>query len=182
METELCKLANKYKNDKGPVYGRHNYTPIYYEMFKDKRESVKKVLELGIGYRTTKNMKFGYDRGSSLYMWRDFFPNAQIYGADIVPDIMFEEDHIKTFVCDERKEEDLLKLIEQTGSDIDLFVDDGSHRTEDQALTLKILRPIMRDAIYIIEDVSHFRNLRKRMPRYEYEFLSPQLVLVKYRQ
>ena len=93
-------------------------------------------------------------RGASLYMWRDFFPNAQIYGADIRPETMFEDERIRTYVCDERKKEDLEKLVENTGPDIDIFVDDGSHNLSDQIFACQTLMPLLKkDVIYIVEDV-----------------------------
>lgn len=42
--TELCELAYKYGTDKCPQI-KHFYTPYYYKLFKDRRLSVKKVLE-----------------------------------------------------------------------------------------------------------------------------------------
>src|SRR3989344_4404222 len=121
--TKLCKLGYKYGTDKCPQI-KHSYTPFYYELLKDKQQSVKKVLELGIG-RTRKNnhkpekvyelgVKQYLERGASLYMWRDFFPNAQIYGADFRPEVMFEDERIKTYLLDERKKKDLVKLIKKT--------------------------------------------------------------------
>lgn len=175
-ETPLCKLAFKYGSDKCPRL-RHNYTPFYYEMVKDKRESTKKVLEMGIGYYKRihevevfydKGLHRYYHKGASLKMWRDFFPNAQIYGADIRPEIIFEDERIKTFLCDETVEEDLVKLIANTGSDIDLFVDDGSHHLHDQIFACLTLMPLLKkDVIYVIEDVTHSRRLVRALGAYE---------------
>ena len=39
--------------------------------------------------------------GASLRVWRDYFPNAIIYGADIDKDILFAEERIKTFYIDQ---------------------------------------------------------------------------------
>ena len=36
-----------------------------------------------------------YRDGASLLMWRDYFPNAQVYGADIL-DIKVEGERIQT--------------------------------------------------------------------------------------
>ena len=46
-----------------------------------------------------------------------------VYGADISPKALFEDERIKTYLCNEKKEEDIKELVEQTGPDIDLFVD-----------------------------------------------------------
>jgi len=152
--TELCDIAFKYRTDKCPQI-RHSYTIFYYELLKDHRNSIKKVLEMGVGYRVGRGEpRPDHPIGRSLYMWRDFFPNAQIYGADIVTETVFKDGRIETFLCDETKKEDLAALIEKTGSDIDLFIDDGSHITEHQIFLCQNMMPLLKkDVIYIIEDV-----------------------------
>ena len=138
--TLLCDLAFKYGTDKCPQI-KHHYTEVYYEIFKDRRESVRKVVEIGI------------ETGASLRMWRDFFPNAMVYGADIVPESLFSEERIETFLCDQSVGEDLVRLVEKVGSDVDLFVDDGSHQPEHQVLTCLTVMPMLDDdVIYVIED------------------------------
>jgi len=155
---ELTELAVKYRTDKCPQIG-HSYSPFYYEKFKDIRYSVKKVLEIGVGYVDALDNSI-HRAGASLFMWRDFFPNAQIYGADIMPECVFKEDRIETFLCDQTKKEDLLKLIEKTGTDIDIVIDDGSHEQRDQRDTCLTLMPLLKkDVIYIIEDVGIARNI-----------------------
>lgn len=170
--TPLCKLAYKYGTDKCPQI-KHAYTPVYYKLLNDKRQSIKKVLEVGIGHyknmQTVKviyepGLKRYYHRGASLYMWRDFFPNAQIYGADRVPEAIFQDERIKTFLCDERDKEDLAQLITETGSDIDLVVDDASHRVDDQIFLAQNLLPLLnQDVIYIIEDVTHSKLISRAL-------------------
>lgn len=150
---ELERLAYKYGSDKCPQI-LHFYTEFYYQLLKDKRESFKKVLEMGVGSAKLMPHCPHYTKGASLHMWRDFFPNAQIYGADVVPELVFKKDRIETFQCDEYKKEDLLNLISKTGSDIDLFVDDGSHIPTHQVFTCLTLMPMLKkDVIYIIEDI-----------------------------
>jgi hypothetical protein len=73
----LSELAFKYLSDKCPQI-KHSYTPFYYDLLKDKRNSIKKVLEIGIGSVEESTKWRPYRAGSSLIMWRDFFPNAQI--------------------------------------------------------------------------------------------------------
>lgn len=156
-ETPLCKLAFKYGTDKCPRL-KHVYTPFYYELFKNRRKTVKKVLEMGI------------DLGASLKMWQDFFPNAEIYGADINPDFLFDEGRIKTFLCDEDKESQLRQLIKKTGSDIDLFVDDAIHKPRRQIFLAQTILPLLDDGvIYIIEDVSHNKSISRLLSQYKCE-------------
>lgn len=175
--TDLCELAYKYGTDKCPQI-KHTYTPFYYELFNPRRFFIKKVLEIGIGQKRV-NKHFGREympyllRGASLYMWREFFPNAQIFGVDINPHTLFEDERIKTYLCDERKEEDITTLIKTIGSDIDIVIDDGSHRVADQFFLAKTILPLLeKDVTYTIEDVGHSRYLRRALNEcgsYEYE-------------
>lgn len=173
--TPLCKIAYKYGTDKCPQL-KHSYTPFYYELWKNKRKKIKKVLEIGIGhFKGMQQIEIIYDpglkrflhRGASLYMWRDFFPSAQIFGADIRPETIFQDTRIKTFLCDERKKEDLVKLIENTGSDIDFVVDDSSHKLSDQIFACQTLMPLLNKGVtYIVEDVVWTRRLVPALGRY----------------
>lgn len=150
----LSELAFKYLSDKCPQI-KHPFTPIYYDLLKDKRNTFRKVLEIGIGYREMALKWRDYRTGASLLMWREFFPNAQIYGIDILERALYQDDRIESFICDQTKEADLNDLIRKIGSDIDLIIDDGSHLTNDQIFSCKILMPMInKDIIYIIEDVS----------------------------
>ena len=96
----IIKLCNFYKTNKGYVLGEpkskhidlrncHSYSDFYSDIFLISKKHVKKVFELGIGSVNTKkeyNMSFvgkDYISGGSLRVWREYFYNAQIYGADI---------------------------------------------------------------------------------------------------
>ena len=85
-----------------------------------------------------------------------FHATHQVYGADIQEDCMFEDERIKTYLCDEKKKEDIVELVKKTGSDIDIFIDDGSHHPNDQVLLARTILPLLKnDVIYVIEDVSY---------------------------
>jgi len=157
--TELCELAYKYGADKCFKIG-HQYTPFYYELFKDRRNEIKKVLEIGVGNLRQYKHIVNYHLGASLYMWRDFFPNAQIYGIDIDPTSVFDDGRVKTFLGDAGKKEDLENIIKEIGTDIDIVVDDGSHHFDDQRDALETLMPILdKKVTYIIEDCRRVRRL-----------------------
>lgn len=155
--TPLCKIGAKYGTDKSLLI-KHPYTPVYYDLFKDRQEFVKKVFEVGVW------------QGASIRMWRDFFPNAQIYGLDVREESRIEEDRIKTFVGDSRNEKTWKKIFDEIGTDIDLFIDDGSHWPSYQAITCRLVKPLLKkEVIYIIEDVRFPDELRKKLPEYEIE-------------
>lgn len=168
MKTPLCEIAYKYKTDKCPQI-RHSYTPIYWDLFKDKRNDIKKVFEMGIGYpEIMPHSGTEYISGASLYMWREFFPNANIYGADIDPRAMVTDDRIKTFLCDETEINSLKNVINKVGRDIDVFIDDGKHWCNIQVDLAKTVLPMLKkDVIYIVEDVFSVRRFKDRMKGWE---------------
>ena len=113
-DTDLCLLALQHSTDKAPRSG-HGYTPYYHELFKERRESVHKVLEIGI------------DVGASLRMWRDYFPNSIIYALDCDPPKLINEYRIQSFLGSQGNRENLEELIKWAGPNFDLIMDDGSH-------------------------------------------------------
>lgn len=147
----LCELAVKHETDKGPYHG---YTQMYYEALRGRRESTKKVLEIGIGY-IGKGYPAFWPHGSSLRMWQEFFPNAHIFGMDIHPEVMINEDRITSVVGDQSSVASLIDCARAMGGAFDLIVDDGSHVVEHAMLTAHVLLPFLaQDGIYVIEDMS----------------------------
>lgn len=103
-----------------------------------------------------------YINGASLKMWKDFFPNAQIYGMDILPEAMIMEDRIETYVGNQGSQEDLDHILGNVGTDIDLVIDDGSHRYYHQVFTCTYLMSVLKnDVLYIIEDVLSDKTIEK---------------------
>src|SRR6202020_1838628 len=141
--TPLCKLAIKYKTDKCPFltsgdWRTHGYTPYYHELLKDK--NIKRVLEIGIA------------GGASLRMWRDYLPNADIFGFDIDRKLLIQEDRIKTFYADQSSEQSLIDAVIETLTPFmfDLIIEDGSHESDDQVLTANTLIEFLSpNGIYI---------------------------------
>lgn len=157
MKTELCKLMDKFGSDKA---SNHNYTIFYYEILKEKKLENLNIFELGLGTNNIdipSNMGKNGKPGASLRAWREFFPNANIYGADIDKRILFEENRIKTFFCDQTKKqsiEDLWNENELKNKEFDLIVDDGLHELNANLIFLKnSLNKIKKNGVYIIEDI-----------------------------
>lgn len=152
--TPLCELADKYETDKGGLSTRygggdgdtaHNYTPAYYDMFKDRVDDVKMVLEIGV------------NAGGSLRMWEEFFPNARIYGLDIRPEVLFASPRIGCLLADQGSPASLRAAMAQIGTDpkFDLIIDDGSHEFEHQRVSMLTLLPYLSDTgYYVVEDLS----------------------------
>ena len=48
--------------------------------------------------------------GASLKVWKDYFVNAQIFGADIDRNILFKEDRIETYHVNQLDQESIIKM------------------------------------------------------------------------
>jgi lipopolysaccharide biosynthesis glycosyltransferase len=159
--TELCFLGKKYCVDKSPFFGNHTYTSEYHALLHKRANSIKKVLEIGIGnVELMKHLTSSeYAPGASLRMWRDYFPNAHIFGCDILVSVLFKEDRITTFQVDQSNEASLNDITTFTGNDIDLIIDDGSHIKEHMIVSFNTLwKSVKPGGLYIIEDI-HFSFL-----------------------
>lgn len=169
-KTELCELAFKYRTDKCEAI-KHPYTHFYYDLLSPHRRSIRNVLEIGVGLKKPRTHSDN-KTGASLYMWQDFLPHANIYGADIDPLTMFKDGHIKTFLCDQSKKDDLVNLIKQTGSNIDFVIDDASHNPSLQVLTCQTLMPLLKkDVVYVIEDVAN-QGIEKKLRSFDTTVIS----------
>lgn len=144
----LCELALKYGTNKVDM----GYTPFYYELLKDK--PIKRVLEVGIG---GPGLSGGPSlHGASLYMWRDFFPQAQIVGFDVQEDLLFAAERITSYKADVYSTESLITAALKAGGYFDLIVDDAVHLPIPQLATAVTLLPYLtKNGIYIIEDVAN---------------------------
>lgn len=162
METELCKIFYKYKSDKC-LKIKHSYSPEYYKYLSPYRETFTNILEIGIGNDKLMKPICGKDYilGASLKSWEEFFPNAKIYGLDILRDVLFSENRVSCFYTDQSNENELNKTINEIrnvndDSDLlfDLIIDDGSHIVDHMLLTFKTLSKYLKiDGLYIIEDI-----------------------------
>src|SRR5579862_3144394 len=100
--TKMCRIMTRHGSDKGTR--SHNYTTVYSVLFKGRQEESLRIFELGLGSRDPSlpgNMGVDGTPGASLRGWRDLFPKALVFGADIDRSILFQEDRIKTFYCDQ---------------------------------------------------------------------------------
>jgi len=166
--TLLSKLADKYGTDKGydniktkifyNNWHPHNYTDYYSTLFDHTRENIRKIFECGIGTNNPElpsSMGKQYLPGSSLRMWRDYFINAEIYGADIDENILFEDLRIKTFHVNQLIKTSVDKMWANIKvNNFDLIIDDGLH-TFDATVCLfnNSFHKLKDGGIYIIEDV-----------------------------
>lgn len=148
---DLKALAIRYSCDK---YYAHSYIDFYETLFAGR--TVKRLLEVGIGYLELMTPFVPrYVHGASLRMWADFLPEAEIFACDIRPDTLINEGRIHSMVCDQSNLESLTAMLCAYGTSFDVVVDDGSHVTEHQIFTARVLLPVMESgSVYCVEDVS----------------------------
>lgn len=157
---QLVEIFQKYSLDKL----MNKYEKVYFNLLDSKKDSIKNVLEIGIGTidKDKKSSMYiyklfdapDYTYGNSLRAWRDYFSNAKIVGVDVDENTMFEEERIQTFCSSSFDKENMDRIL--SGLDeFDLIVDDGLHNMDANLNTLEIVFPYLKNGgIYVIEDVN----------------------------
>lgn len=151
---------------------KHHYGTAYHALFGSLREAVSSILEIGIGE----------DTAPSVQAWATYFPNAHVYPIDIktrrevadrarpggATDRLIR--HQAQFGCEYNRsmwDNPRVHLTLETDasdpaqlsrvplpSQLDIILDDGSHKYLDQQRTLHVLWPKLRPGgFYIIEDM-----------------------------
>jgi hypothetical protein len=135
IHNELNNIALKCNTDKSSNY--HNYTKVYNNLFKNIKDDIKCLLEIGIY------------AGNSLRMWKQYFKNAKIYGIDIDPNCQINEYDIIS-ILGNAADKTIINLIP---NNIDIIIDNGTHISEDQITSFNLLFPKLKfGGIYIVED------------------------------
>ena len=195
MDNTLSSLIEKYGSDKNIS----EYSELYNYVFETNgKEKINSFLEIGVGtlephipssFIGNLNYFPEYKPGNSLRAYREFFPNAQIYGVDVAEDCRMEEDRLKTFIFDST---DLQLCNTNLGSNsFDIIIDDGLHTAHGQLQTLKnLFNRVRYDGFYVIEDLggggdsmNMFVELREEAEKiigeHEYYFRSNVLIIKK---
>ncbi len=156
--SELCNIMLAYGSDKG--VSTHNYAAFYQGLWETSRTVVKTVFELGIGTNNPNlisSMGIAGKPGASLRGWQDFFPNAKIYSADIDRDILFSEDRIKCFYCDQTSPQAIKALWankELSTKKFDILIDDGLHTFDaGKVFMTNSIEKLSPKGFYVVEDV-----------------------------
>jgi len=148
----LGRLLKQYGSDKT----RHGYHTFYGKILQDS-QSVKRVLEIGLGTNNEdviSHMTSDGKPGASLRAFRDFCPNAQIYGADLDRRILFKDDRIQTYFVDQLDQESIESLRGEIPTDFDLVIDDGLHSPDaNMGILLLGLQIIKVGGWVVIEDI-----------------------------
>lgn len=148
---DLTGLANHYRSDKGSVHlGAHNYARVYQRFFEPHRLRPIRFLEIGLLHPV--DTSGTPTRAPSLNMWRKYFPQASLIGFDI-------KDFSKVCIpnCEivrgDAGNPDDLKRLAALGP-FDIIIDDASHTSEHQQMSLAYLFPSLRPGgMFVVEDL-----------------------------
>src|SRR5215469_9206798 len=154
--TKMCRVMTKYGSDKARL---NHYTPVYAALFNSRSDQPLRILELGLGSNNVdvpSNMGIFGAPGASLRGWRDLFPQALVYGADVDRRILFQEDRIKTFYCDQLDQTAIRELWAhpELENGVDIIIDDGLHTFDANIYFLEgSLDQLRPGGIYVVEDI-----------------------------
>ena len=122
----------------------HGYMEAYQSHLKPYRDRPIVFIEIGVG------------SGGSLRMWREWMPQAQVFGIDIAPEVAERDAHV--FIGDQADPDFLLDVLEQTGPP-DVVVDDGGHLSSQMITSFRTLFPRLRSGgLYVVEDTHCFHS------------------------
>lgn len=147
--SSLNEIGRKFGTDKssfgkqgGAEGAGHDYLRFYEQFLESRRRNVRKVLEIGV------------QKGASLRMWQEYFPDARIYGLDIAESALkITGERIDVRLLDQSDAEALRRFAVSEGP-FDVIVEDGSHRWEHQIISLQVLLDFVRPGgVYIVEDL-----------------------------
>lgn len=139
---ELDRL-HQYQTDKlgrCPI-NRHDYADSYEFHFHRFREQPITFWEIGV------------DRGDSLRLWSDYFPQATIVGIDLRPPTLpdYQLPPRTVFVQGNATDPEFIRSLAAQYPP-DAVLDDGSHRAGDLRAAFNLIWPLTR-SVYAVEDL-----------------------------
>lgn len=141
LANSLFSAFNNSYSDKG---SSHNYHIVYSHIL-DGRE-INNFLEVGLFLNELQH--------TDLNAWASIYPSANIYGADIKREQLFDSGNIKTFYADQSDVASLEALKAEIDVEFDVIIDDASHMYGSTISAFNSLFPAVKSGgVYIIEDV-----------------------------
>lgn len=143
-EDEVNPLAEWFTAHQGRrVFKWMHYLDIYHRHFSKFRGRSPVVLEIGI-----------FD-GGSLDMWRDYFgPGCRIYGVDVDERCRAFAGPDASIIIGDQGDREFLARLRREVPKVDILIDDGGHRMNQQIATFEELYSHVSDeGIYLCEDM-----------------------------
>lgn len=159
-KTDMKDLSEIMKINGSDKSTRHNYTQMYSMLFDKYKNKSINIFELGIGTNNVNipcNMTANGVPSASLRSWKEYFPNANIFAADIDENILINEERISTFHCDQLSTDSIKKLWNQDelkDREFEIIILDGMHSFEANILFLEnSIHKVKANGYLIIEDI-----------------------------
>ena len=151
---KLAEIVKKYSNQTIGPGGTdkdtdHSYVSEFYEkeFSTFDRDAPISILEVGTY------------AGWSVAAWLEYFPKATVYAVDLqFSQWNAPEDQRVIKIQGDATDPSTFDTVGK----IDIVIDDGSHRIEDQIKTFEILKDRVLE-VYIIEDVTYFDSNKKKL-------------------
>jgi hypothetical protein len=169
----LEEIVDNSRTDKNTI---HSYLPLYEKLLKNKKETAKNVLEVGIG-----DFNQGITNGGSIKLWHDYFINATVHALDICPigrvwDGIKNNNRIIIYSSINAYNNDFFTAnFLNKNIKCDFMLDDGPHTLDSMKQFIKLYSQIMTDdGILIIEDVQSWdwiNILKNEVPQHLKQFI-----------
>jgi glycosyltransferase involved in cell wall biosynthesis len=148
----FTSLADRFNTDKNRHTGnRHFYARTYDRILSARRFSTRRLMEIGLCRKVAGEQS----ETPSVALWQSYFPFCEVIGVDLTDFSSLNNARFKSFVCDQSKLDDLRQVAKklEPGS-LDVIIDDGSHASFDEQLTLREFFPLLAEGgWYFIEDL-----------------------------
>ncbi len=169
MSLNLSQIANEAGSDKGDaVFHAHDYARLYAFLFEQFRERDFAMLEIGLkrgGLDESKLRGRVEQEAPSIAMWRKYFPRAKIWGFDISDFSAVKMEGFTFIQGDAGSAESLTKLAAALPR-LRLLIDDGSHASYHQQLTLAhLFDKVEPGGFFVIEDIHVFNPMDAGLPK-----------------
>ena len=115
------------------------YSCAYNDTFLSLREDIKLLFEIGV------------NRGGSVRVFKEYFPNALIVGLETNKNCVVNEDRIAIEIGDATDKSFINNILTKYNKP-DIVIDDGSHKSKDIKTSFKLLYPHTKTS-YVIEDL-----------------------------
>ena len=130
----------------------HGYSKFYEKVFLEFKDKKINILEIGSFYGNASAAMFFY------------FRNANIFGADINPDMFnYTSKRIKSFFVNSSSISSIQKNILHKKIEYKIIIEDASHMLKDQIISLFYLFPILESGGYFIVEELDFPEKREDM-------------------
>ena len=110
--------------------------------------------------KEVKVLEIGVFSGGSLEMWRHYFgPRCRVYGVDVNEACRSYGNEFTEIFIGDQADRGFWKVFKKRVPHLDILVDDGGHRPEQQIATLEEMLPHLRPGgVYLCEDIHGTHN------------------------